>query len=238
VVVLHSRYLGEGAGEEPPQPLGGVFGPRDVVGGGTWVGANEWGLVVAVTNQETYRVEEPGRSRGLLALDLLRGCKEALEAKNLLLRHPDRGLYRPANFLVADPKEAWHVVWDRLEFALPVLGPVYAVGSLTRYPGVSLDERARKVYRDSRSRRERVYQALEGWEPCPLGEAVGRLMELSRDHHPQPSTSSICWHSDHGRQTSATIMCIPQSGAPALAYYCPGNPCQGTFQEYKASNLG
>jgi uncharacterized protein with NRDE domain len=47
------------------------FGGLDLLAGGTWLGINEHGLVVAVTNRHKLNTEGGIRSRGLLCRDLL-----------------------------------------------------------------------------------------------------------------------------------------------------------------------
>jgi len=68
---MHNRYLSKDTKEYPPNNLNGIFCPIDVSSGGTWFGFNENGLLLGITNQETKKLDNPGRSRGLLALDIL-----------------------------------------------------------------------------------------------------------------------------------------------------------------------
>lgn len=57
----------------PPQRLEeGIVGGKDLQSGGTWLGVNDRGLFVAVTNRRTPPREEDSLSRGLLALETLR----------------------------------------------------------------------------------------------------------------------------------------------------------------------
>src|SRR5436305_10671915 len=67
---------------EPPQLLDGptrAVAGVDPVAGGTWLGVNEHGVLVAVTNRAKSDVPLNPRSRGLLARDLL-GCRTAVVA--------------------------------------------------------------------------------------------------------------------------------------------------------------
>ncbi|MCX6641773.1 MAG: NRDE family protein [Candidatus Bathyarchaeota archaeon] len=100
IITLHNRYLGKDTLEFPPIRSGEVTSPIDVASKGTWIGFNRKGLLVAITNQETETLEKPGRSRGLLALDILRNCASAEEAKTLLLEPKVRKPYRSGNFVV------------------------------------------------------------------------------------------------------------------------------------------
>ena len=74
VVVAANRDELLGRPSEPPAVTDGdpsILAPRDAEAGGTWIGANEHGLVVAITNRW---VDVPGggeRSRGRLVRDVL-----------------------------------------------------------------------------------------------------------------------------------------------------------------------
>src|SRR5687767_6645178 len=70
-------------GGEPPQFLDGparVIAGRDPAAGGTWLGVNEHGVLVAVTNRPKSQPPPRPRSRGWLVRDLL-GCPSAAAAQ-------------------------------------------------------------------------------------------------------------------------------------------------------------
>jgi hypothetical protein len=84
--------------------------PRIVCGtdklvGGTWLGVNQFGLVVAVTNRARVRAPVEPRSRGLLCRDLL-DVRTAREAAELARKELATGRYAGANYLCADGKHA------------------------------------------------------------------------------------------------------------------------------------
>jgi uncharacterized protein with NRDE domain len=93
---------------EPPQVLPGP--PRAVAGidpqaGGTWLGVNEHGVLVAVTNRPKLEPPARPRSRGLLARDLL-ACPTAAEAVDLATRELVAGRYAGCNVVCADRERA------------------------------------------------------------------------------------------------------------------------------------
>ena len=95
VIGLHNRYLGLDTKERPPMDWGdGVFAPYDYASGGTWFGFNRDGLMMGITNQETMLIDKPGRSRGLLALDVLRECSSSEDARRYLNDRSIRDQYR------------------------------------------------------------------------------------------------------------------------------------------------
>jgi hypothetical protein len=84
--------------------------PRIVCGtdkqaGGTWLGVNQFGLLVTVTNRARVRAPLEPRSRGLLCRDLL-DVRTAREAAELARKELSTGRYAGANYLCADGKFA------------------------------------------------------------------------------------------------------------------------------------
>src|SRR5262245_66536946 len=89
----------------PPQhvqegPLRFVAG-LDRVAGGTWLGVNERGVVIAVTNRGKADVPPDPPSRGLLARRLL-GCATARVAVDLAARELGTNRYAGCNVVCAD----------------------------------------------------------------------------------------------------------------------------------------
>ena len=238
VVALHNRYLGKCTLEQPPRRLNGnTVAPLDVESGGTWIGVNDSGLLLAITNQETQRLPEPGRSRGLLALDILKDHETAEDAKEHLLDQGIQGLYRTGNFTVLDRQTAWHVVWDRDTHVYPIGEGVYAVSTITVVPGMTWSDRARSIWVDAEKRRARAYELLSGYQPGSVGDAVAELMRVSADHGWGRSQASICWHSPEYRQTSSTIMAVAAEPGNSLVYYCEGNACENPFKDYSKKQI-
>lgn len=236
VVALHNRYLGQNTREKPPQCIGeGVYCPIDIESQGTWMGFNRDGLFLAITNQETQTMNRPNRSRGLLALDLLRDCSTAREAKDCLMDPFVRPRYRSGNFLVADSEDAWHILWDNVTKAWGLPKGPYAVGVVTRYPGIEMSERAEKLGPDSDRRRRRAFQLLREFNPSSIDEVLEKMKQVSGDHAYDKTTSSICWHSLGFRQTSSTIMAVGEDPELSRVLYCPGNACEKPFKEYPVS---
>lgn len=93
----------------PPQLLSGplrVVAGIDPTAGGTWLGVNERGLLVAVTNRRKSNLPQQPRSRGLLVRDLLHQCHTARDATDAASRELDGGQYAGCNILVADAQTA------------------------------------------------------------------------------------------------------------------------------------
>jgi uncharacterized protein with NRDE domain len=104
VVVGANREEFYARGGEPPQILDGpcrAVGGRDPSAGGTWLGINERGVLVAVTNRPKSQLPPQPHSRGLLVRELLT-CPTATAAADLAARELDQNRYAGCNVLCAD----------------------------------------------------------------------------------------------------------------------------------------
>jgi hypothetical protein len=100
--------------ERPSQPPAIQSGkPRvlcgtDLQAGGTWLGVNQHGLVVAVCNRRRTVPTFPSRSRGVLCRELLK-ADHAIQARDMAMEELSSGKYDGANFVCADPETGWVV---------------------------------------------------------------------------------------------------------------------------------
>jgi uncharacterized protein with NRDE domain len=192
----------------------GVFAPRDERAGGTWIGTNEDGLFVGITNR---RVEIEGsgeRSRGLLVTDAL-GCDTATDALERVVRETDRRTYSGFNLLVADADRAVLIEWDG-ERRVTDLEPGIAVVVNDGQPGV---ERKRRGVRERA--RPREGESADGW--------LDRIRSLLTDHD-----LDTCLHRDGYGTRSSSLVRI--NGAErADWWFAPGPPCE---TEYEACRDG
>jgi uncharacterized protein with NRDE domain len=93
---------------EPPQFFPGsiaAVGGRDSVAGGTWLGINARGVVVAVTNRGGGKVPAKPRSRGLLVRDLLTS-HNAKHAVDIATKELEGGSYAGCNLFCGDSERA------------------------------------------------------------------------------------------------------------------------------------
>lgn len=82
-----------------PRVLCGI----DSLAGGTWLGVNQNGLVVAVSNRQKVLTPIAPRSRGLLCREVLK-AGSSREAVEIALEGLESGKYDGANFVIADNK--------------------------------------------------------------------------------------------------------------------------------------
>ena len=86
---------------EGPRVLGGL----DVEHHGTWMGVNEHGLLVGLTNQRTFTGRDKSkRTRGEIVLTALRA--DTFAAADAYVRGLDPGVYNPFNLVIGDATQA------------------------------------------------------------------------------------------------------------------------------------
>lgn len=106
LIVAANREEFYSRGGDPPRRLDGVAAVAgvDPTHGGTWLGVNVHGVLIAVTNRHKSEVPAEPRSRGLLARGLL-ACRGALLAADEAARELETGRYAGCNLLCADGRD-------------------------------------------------------------------------------------------------------------------------------------
>lgn len=95
----------------PEEPT--LWAGRDEVAGGTWLGVNDAGLLVGITNRRNGPDEKNDPSlpsRGALCLSVLRQPSPATAAA-LVTEQLAGQRYNPFNLLGASPTEGWAMTW-------------------------------------------------------------------------------------------------------------------------------
>src|SRR5262249_24728326 len=108
VVVGANREEMYARGGEPPRILEGpcpALAGVDPIAGGTWLGVNAHGVIVAVTNRVKTTLPHQPRSRGLLTRELL-ACPTAAAAADMASRELGKNLYAGCNLVCADRDSA------------------------------------------------------------------------------------------------------------------------------------
>jgi hypothetical protein len=219
VVVGANREEAYARGGEPPHRLNG---PRPAVAGtdpragGTWLGVNARGVLVAVTNRPKSSPPRQPRSRGLLARDLL-GCASAREAAERATKELDQGLYAGCNLLCADQSHA--VVlhagdWLRVRPLPPGLHVLTA--------------------RD-------VNDAEDPRIAYSLGQLGGRGYQESSDcitalralcAKSGPDGPAICLHGEQGGTVSSSIIALARPLASSIYLHAQGPPDRSPYENY------
>lgn len=192
------------------------LGGLDELAGGTWLGLNERGLVVAVTNRRKSQVPSNCRSRGLLCRDLLAfpSAGEALaSAEQSIASHPYDGF----NLALIDPRQA---------FVLEA-GDVPRLTALPR--GIHLIANGElNDPLDARLARVRGFCETLRDVPSTLWASEFRML---LGEHATDVAPPVCLHQGDGGTVSATVLALPTDTRRAEYWYAPGPPCTTPFED-------
>lgn len=207
----------------PPGRLSAVpkiFGPRDNVAGGTWLGVNEAGVVAALTNHEgSLSTGGSLCSRGFLVVETLRHAT-AREAKRLA--EAMAPACKEYSLLIADAHEA---------FVVDHSGDDAQTYSLMPGPHVVTNDRFRNP-EDSKAKRslERMQRLATDGRPDP-----GVFAKFLSDHHKDDGQrTSLCVHDElDGRfgTTSSSAVAVGNDGNVEGFWFAPGAPCLEIFSD-------
>lgn len=203
-----------------------VVAPRDEEADGTWIGHNEHGLVVAVTNLWTEADLAGERSRGLLVRDTLRSASAEAAARHVESAVEDHE-YEGFHVVVADANAAFLLAWDgRLR--------------VHRFdPGVHVVRNA--GYDDSwfvpEHRQEPARQQAEdaGLTLAELavepGESATAWLERAKtvlaDHE-----YGLCIHRDTFGTRSSSVISVGEGGA--TYEFAEGPPCETAYERVES----
>jgi uncharacterized protein with NRDE domain len=196
VVVGANREEFYQRGGTPPQLLEGpvrIAAGIDPVAGGTWLGVNEHGLLVAVTNRRKSQPPARPRSRGLLARQLL-GCASATDAVRLAARELERHPYDGCNLVCVDAREAVAIQagdWLRVRPLPPGLHAI-ANGDIN----------------DASDRRLKHVFAWLSQRTCSDAASCTEALCALCAHH-GPDYPPICFHGDTRGTVSSSVLALP-----------------------------
>jgi uncharacterized protein with NRDE domain len=222
VVVGANREEAYARHGEPPQLLAGrlrAVGGRDPIAGGTWLGANEFGVLAAVTNRQKAHVPDQPRSRGLLIRDLL-GCANATEAVTYVEKELRRGAYAGCNVLCADSLRAYIVQAGDEVCVLPLAPGIHVVTA----HDVDDQRDPRLAYALSWLRERNLENA---------DQSVAALKELCGQN--KPGRPSMCLRGDHGGTISSSVIALRSPLDQSLYWDAQGPPDVTPYQD--ASHL-
>jgi uncharacterized protein with NRDE domain len=233
----------------PPQvlvdkPL--VFGGKDLLAGGTWLGVNEHGLLVGIVNRrsgaDTERAKR--RSRGLLCLDLLK-AKDPIQAVEYL-RQIKGSNYQPFNLLFANSMEAYaaYNIEERIE-CVGLKKGVHVLSNSAIYGGPSGKiDYANSLLNDARQQISqgimnpsfflRIFRRdLQIWDqPSLIRLFKGilgnhRLGDGSRD-----PKDAICVHTSSYGTVSSTVIFYSGYEKKFHYYHSSGSPCRSEYEKF------
>jgi uncharacterized protein with NRDE domain len=222
--------------KEPP-----IFGGKDLVAGGTWLGVNAHGMVAGIVNRriQTTAHSDTARSRGLLCLDMLR-AKDITDTHQRLERD-DGSKYQPFLLLIASPEAAFVAFNSGGEIERRELDAglhVFSNTSFTDSRGGKLDH-ARELFSTAETS---LRMHLKG-PRAQLDAAVGILRGVLSSHdsanNSQEPQDAICVHkaaADYGTVSSSVIF-YARDEKKFRFYHASGAPCRGGYQAVEVPEL-
>jgi Transport and Golgi organisation 2 len=186
--------------------------------GGTWLGVNEHGLLVAVTNRKKSSPPEQPRSRGALCRELL-NCRTAAEAGRLAETELASRRYAGANYAALDAQTGFVVHGgDRLEM-------------VSLRPGLHLLTNG--DLDDPRDARQRF--ARELFSAQPIG-ASGEFLEIAARvcaTGPDPVRgTTIVLRGDNRGTVSSTLVALTTRQSDAAYRHAAGPPDRTPYEDY------
>lgn len=240
LVVVANRDEQRDRASSPPRwwtAAPGFVAPRDDVAGGTWLGFNEAGVFVAITNRFLGPRDPSRTSRGLLVLDALRGAsaREVHAAMGTL----DPARYNGFHLVYADDRDVLATVSDGRELAQLTLGDGLSIVTERSF---GADGRGND---DSR----RVDKITAAWTnlmqsdgPFDPARATGLLAE----HDETDPLGATCIHLDelqYGTRSSMVLSLSDPSSRAQLPMertrllWAEGPPCTTPFDEIDLRSL-
>ncbi|WP_255149906.1 NRDE family protein [Halorarius halobius] len=220
-------------GDEPR-----VLAPRDEEAGGTWVGYNDAGVFVAITNRWTRTPSDGDRSRGLLVRETLDRETAAAATEFVRGELSDR-TYEPFHLLVADTDRAVLFEHDTATSETVLAPGVYVIGN-TGWCGVrdgpaDATERQRTetffvpgrrpdVGRQQAENDREVLDALV--EAAGIADEATAWLDAGADVLSDHSYG-VCVHGDgFGTKSSSLI----RLGTTRSYRYADGPPCETPYE--------
>jgi uncharacterized protein with NRDE domain len=197
--------------------------PLDSEAGGTWIGYNRHGVLVAITNRWTDHALSGDRSRGLLVRDTLRH-ESAEAAVRYVERELDARGYEGFNLVVADAAAAVLVEYDGRPHIRHLDPGVHVVVNVGADGAYALPDRRREVAAEQAESADAVRVALT---PEPGEDSVAwldRATGVISDHE-----YGVCVHGDGFGTRSSSLIRVGADGGVSYEF-ADGPPCRTPFE--------
>ncbi|WP_137286936.1 NRDE family protein [Halorussus salinisoli] len=184
-----------------------VVAPQDEEAGGTWIGYNDAGLFVGVTNRRSD--VEGERSRGLLVRDAL--AYESAEAASSFVRNElaDRE-YAGFNLVLADSEEAGLLEWD-------------GVLRTTHFdPGVHVV--VNDGYNEAAAKSARIREAARVDAEMTVDAWFDHVAGVLRNHDLE-----ACVHGEGYGTRSSSLVAVDSAGEGRY-WFADGKPCETDYE--------
>jgi uncharacterized protein with NRDE domain len=227
VAVAANRDEADGRPSEPPQVWAGhsprFVAPRDAEAGGTWVGYNDAGLFVGITNRwENVDELASERSRGLLVRDAL-GRASATAALEYVESELAAREYQPFHLVLADAEAAYLLAWNG-DLAVHELDPGLHVVVNVGFDGEYFVPDWRPDVGEQQARdTDRVIGTIAPREDETAADWTARARDVLGDHE-----YGRCIHGDGFGTKSSTAVRLGRGGGHVE--HAEGKPCETPFE--------
>ncbi len=222
-----------------------IFGGKDLLAGGTWLGVNEHGLLAGIVNRRSGGDKDlsAARSRGLICLDILK-LKEPAQAC-AFLRQEKASHYQPFNLLFANDQEAYiaynaaeKIEHVKLGKGLHVIGntSIYDAGSAkTSHAHTLFSDAAKQIQQGmNRSFFKRWFGGgLPVWDqPSFIRLFQGILSNHASRQGSKDPKDAICVHAGNYGTVSSTVIFYMHSEKRFFYHHAPAAPCRSSYENY------
>jgi len=215
---------------EPPARIAddpGVVAPRDSEAGGTWIGYNEHGVFVAVTNRWVEADLAGDRSRGLLVRDALRH-QTAEDAARFVEREVQSHEFDGFNLVVADANAAILLEWGG-QFSVRNFDPgVHVVVNVGADGDFFVPSHRPDVSEQQAENAAAVRTALQPEPGERAGVWLERAADVISDHE-----YGVCVHHNSFGTRSSSLLTIGPDGASYR--FAPGPPCETEYRRVETT---
>jgi uncharacterized protein with NRDE domain len=197
-----------------------ILAGKDPRAGGTWLGVNDRGLLVAITNRPKH-LAAPDRSRGLLCADLL-SCGSATLAREQAMRELSARSYAGCNLLIVDAAHGYIIHYSEKPDAHSLEPGVHALSqsdlNQPTDPRIIRTLDWLKRYRSSAPSHSR--KSLSNW--------LRVLRDICKDHG-DANQPPICLHRGDRGTVSSSIIALADDSSAAVWQHAQGPPCQTPY---------
>ena len=206
-----------------------VYAGKDEHGGGTWLGVNEFGLVVGILNRHSTQPQDPARrSRGLLCLDVL--CqKDACAARESLIAAARAQPYNSFYIFWADAEHAY-IAYNEGDITIRALPPGRylltnsSVMDLSWHTPAGLGEPLTDPQPESLDALLGGLQAV-----CRSHQEVDRVVDAPNEHR---GNRAICVHASEQYGTvSSSLLAIGRERSTSRYLHAEGAPCCTPYRD-------
>ncbi|WP_226021252.1 NRDE family protein [Halomicrobium salinisoli] len=199
-----------------------ALAPVDGEADGTWIGYNEHGVFVAITNRWTDSDLAGERSRGLLVRDVL-GAETAEDAARRVERAVREDEYQGFNLVVADENAALYFEWDGQLSFRPLEPGVHVVVNVGADGDYRIPDFRQEPAEEQATNAGRVHEALQPEPGESAAEWLDRAAMVVADHD-----YGVCVHGDGFGTRSSSLLVL---GDDERRYrFADGPPCETAYR--------